>query len=145
MATHEYDMSEEKRPPQLLPEGHRQVRITEMIFGKSKNGNDQFVTTIEDIKTRKAQPIYLGIVKGKRWKLKSLLDALELNKNDYKFEVSDVIGKVVTAVVEHKIEPWINKKGETINQTKSDVNEFYPAEVAPVAPATAWEEEENAK
>ena len=47
MGDYQHDMKDEKAPAQLLPEGARLVRVTEMIEGVSKKGNQMF-TTIND-------------------------------------------------------------------------------------------------
>ena len=139
MSSHSFDFSKEKRPSQLLPAGHRVVTVTEMIFGTSKKGNPQFITSIEDVETKKSMLLYLVSVPGKMWKLKSFLDALGLKPD---FDTDQVIGKRITAIVEHKQEPWINQDGVTVQVTKCDATDFY---AAPRPPVTAWEEEEGRK
>lgn len=142
MGDYQDNMNEERRPPVLLPEGHRQVRVTEMIFGFSKKGNKQFITTIEDIKTRKSMQIWLVAEPKKRWMLKSLLNAIGIAGGQdgvYDWSANDVIGHTVTAAIEHVQEPWINTQGETVNQTKAKVTEFLEKEVEPT---TAWEQED---
>lgn len=139
----EYDMSGEKRPPQLLPEGARLVRVTEMMLGKSKADNEQYITTIEDVKTHKSMVIYLVAVPKKRWMLKSLLDACECPASQdgvYNFEVPSIIGKSVIAMVEHFQEPWINTKGENVTNTKAKVTEFIRPEHDATGEAIAWDE-----
>lgn len=144
MGDYQMNMSEEKHPPSMLPEGGRLVRITEMFFNKSKSsGNDMFTTTIEDIKTRKSMQVYLVAVPKKRWKLKSLLAACELPASEdgtYDFRILDVIGKTVIAIVEHSQEPWIKTDGTTVMQTKCNVSEFVKVELSPSGQPMAWED-----
>ena len=86
----EYNMSEERRPPSILQEGARLVRITEMIFGTSKNGNEMYTVTIEDTKTHKSMQVWLVATPKKRWMLKSLLAACEVPASEdgvYSFEI----------------------------------------------------------
>jgi len=145
MGDYQDNMSEEKRPPTLLPEGHRQVRVTEMIAGTSKRRNKQFVTTIEDTKTHKSMQVWLVSEPKKRWMLKSLLTAVGVPAGAdgvYDWSVADVIGKQVTAVIEHVKEPWVNREGKTVDSIKAKVTEFYVAEKEP---PTVWEEEETSK
>ena len=75
MEKYKDDMSQEKKPAGLLPEGERLVRVTEMIASVSKGGNKMFTTTIEDIKTKKTMTVWLVNEPKKRWMLKSLLNA----------------------------------------------------------------------
>jgi hypothetical protein len=141
----EYDMSSEKRPPTLLPEGHRVVRVTEMILGTSKKGNEMYTVTIEDVATHKSMQVWMVTEKGKRWMLKSLLTAVGVPAGQdgvYKFEIPEVLGKTATAVIEHVKEPWVNREGETVDSIKAKVTEFYVAEKEP---PTVWEEEETSK
>ncbi len=145
MGDYQDNMSEEKRPPSLLPEGLRLVRVTEMIKGKSKSsGNDMFTTTIEDIKTKKSMQVYLVAVPKKRWMLKSLLGAVGIPASAdgvYDWSTTDVIGKTVIASIEHYQEPWINTDGQNVMQDKCKVTEFLKAdEQIQDATNTAWEE-----
>lgn len=127
MGDYKQNMADEKRPPTILPEGHRVVRVTEMIPGVSKNGNQMFTATIEDVKTRKSMQVWCVAEPKKRWLLKSLLTACGVAAGQdgvYDWSVTDVIGQTVVALVEHSQEPWINKDGVEIMQTKAKVTEF---------------------
>ena len=143
MAEHTHDMSNEKRPPVLLPEGARLVRITEMIFGKSKAGNDMFTGTIEDTKTHKSMQVWMIAEPKKRWLLKSLLTACEVPAGSdgvYGWDTKDVIGKSVIAMIEHEEVPWINKEGIEVKQTKAKVTEFIQPEHDTTGAPIAWED-----
>ena len=142
---YEMNMNGERKPAGLIPKGHRQVRITEMIESKSKAGNLMFITQVEDIESRVSMAVYLIGEEKKRWMLKSLLTAVGCPAGEdgvYKFETSDVIGHTATAVVDHIEEEYINRAGDTVKALKAKISEFYPAEEKP---ATAWEEEEPSK
>ena len=143
MGDYKHDMKDEKRPAQLLPEGARLVRVTEMIFGKSKKDLDMFTTTIEDVKTHKSMVCWLVAEPKKRWMLKSLLTACEIPAGQdgvYDWDVKDVIGKSVIAMIEHKEEPWINREGEEVKTMKANVTEFIQPEHDATGEAIAWEE-----
>lgn len=127
MGDYKDDMSEEKKPAGVLPEGIRLIRITEMIKGVSKAGNNQFVTTIEDIKTRKSMNVWLVAEPKKRWMLKSLLTAVGVPAGQdgvYDWSTTDVIGKSVLANIEHYKEPWVNREGNEVLLDKCKVTEF---------------------
>lgn len=127
MGDYQDNMSAEKKPADILPEGHRLVRTTEMILGTSKNGNKMFTTTIEDVKTRKTMQVWLVAEPKKRWMLKSLLAACDLPASKdgvYDWSTTDVIGKPVIAIVNHIKEPWINKEGVEVQLDKCKVSEF---------------------
>ena len=139
----EYNMSEERRPPSILQEGARLVRITEMIFGTSKGGNEMYTTTIEDTKTHKSMQVWLVATPKKRWMLKSLLSACEVPASQdgvYSFETKDIIGKSVIAMIEHVTEPWTNREGVEVMQTKAKVTEFIQPEKDAGGAPCAWEE-----
>ena len=139
----EYNMSEERRPPSILQEGARLVRITEMIFGTSKNGNEMYTVTIEDTKTHKSMQVWLVATPKKRWMLKSLLSACEIPASQdgvYSFETKDIIGKSVIAMIEHVTEPWTNREGVEVMQTKAKVTEFIQPEKDSTGAPCAWED-----
>ena len=143
MGDYQHDMKDEKAPAQLLPEGARLVRITEMIEGVSKKGNQMFTTTIEDVKTRKTMPVWLVGEKGKRWMLKQLLSACELPAGQdhvYDWSVKDVIGKSVIAMIEHAEEPWVNREGVEVKTMKAKVTEFIQPEHDAGGAPIAWED-----
>ena len=139
----EYNMSEERRPPSILQEGARLVRITEMIFGTSKGGNEMYTTTIEDTKTHKSMQVWLVATPKKRWMLKSLLAACEIPASQdgvYSFETKDIIGKSVIAMIEHVEEEWVNREGETVKTPKAKVTEFIQPEKDAGGAPCAWED-----
>ena len=139
----EYNMSEERRPPSILQEGARLVRITEMIFGTSKGGNEMYTTTIEDTKTHKSMQVWLVATPKKRWMLKSLLAACEIPASQdgvYSFETKDIIGKSVIAMIEHVEEEWVNREGETVKTPKAKVTEFIQPEKDATGSPCAWED-----
>ena len=139
----EYNMSEERRPPSILQEGARLVRITEMIFGTSKGGNEMYTTTIEDTKTHKSMQVWLVATPKKRWMLKSLLAACEIPASQdgvYSFETKDIIGKSVIAMIEHVEEEWVNREGETVKTPKAKVTEFIQPEHDAGGAPIAWED-----
>ena len=132
MGEYKDNLSGEKKPFSLMPEGHRQVIVTEMIEGKSKSGNNMFTVTLEDIKTKSEMLVWLVSEPKKRWMLKSLLSAVEIPAGAdgvYDWSKSDVIGKQVTAIVEHYTEPWINREGKEVTSTKAKVTEFIQADL----------------
>ena len=143
MGDYQHDMSGEKAPAQLLPEGARLVRVTEVIASVSKKGNEMFITSIEDVKTHKSMQVFMVTEKGKRWMLKSLLTACELPAGQdhvYDWSVKDVIGKSVIAIIEHVQEPWTNREGVEVTTTKAKVTEFIQAEKDTTGQPCAWED-----
>lgn len=147
MGDYKHDMKEEKRPPSNLPEGKRLVRINELLPDVSKQGNSMYVASIEDVKLGKSMQVWLVAEPKKRWLLKSLLTAVDLKAGEdgvYDWSVTDVIGKLVFAVIEHETQPWVNREGKEIMQTKAKVTEFLAAEKGADGKITpediAWEE-----
>jgi hypothetical protein len=145
MGKYQDDMSNEKRPPVLLPEGDRRMVVTEMIKGTSKKGFEKYITVVEDVKTKKSLELHLSNKEGVRWVLKSLLSACGVEKNaegKYDWSETDVIGKTVIGMVETIQEEWINREGETVKTPKSKITEFLEDSVPePEKPQdVAWEE-----
>jgi len=137
------DMSQEKKPSSILPEGQRVVRITEMIETTSKAGNRMFQTVLEDVKTLSSMTVFLVAEPKKRWMLKSLLTACNVPAGAdgvYSWDVEDVIGKSVIANVEHYTEPWINREGKEVMLNKAKVTEFIGGEISPAGEVVAWKE-----
>lgn len=131
MGDYQDDMSEEKKPASILPEGLRTVRVTEMIKGVSKAGNSQFVTTIEDVKTRESMQVWLVAEPKKRWMLKALLGAVNAPASQngvYDWSTTDVIGKTVIANIKYYKEPWINRYGNEVMLDKCKVADFLQAD-----------------
>lgn len=127
MGKYQDDLSQEKKPAGLIPEGQREIMVISMEVGKSKAGNNQFKTTIEDVLTGISTDIYLVNEPKKRWRLKSLLDAVNVPKTaDGKHDWSeeDVIGKKAIAIVEHYSEPWIDREGVERNLRKANIRDF---------------------
>ena len=121
------DMSEEKAPSKLLPEGWRALKVVSMEETESKAGNLMFVTQVQDMETKDEQTIYLVAVKGKRWMLKSLLESIGVDKdNDGNFvwDVEDVIGRLASGKVVHEEESWIDRQGNDRTSLKSRIVEF---------------------
>lgn len=129
------DFSQEKKPSGIIPSGHRQVIVVEMIDGVSKaSGNPMFTATIEDIETKNTMQVFLVNVPKKRWMLKSLLNAVGVEGGQdgvYSWDVTDVIGKQVTAIIEHYSEPWINRDGQSVTSNKAKVTEFIAPDLTP--------------
>lgn len=146
MGEYQHNMSEEKRPPSLLPEGVRLIRITEMIPSVSKGGNAMFTTTVEDVKTKKSMQVWLVAEPKKRWLLKSLLAAVGVPAGQdgvYDWSVTDVIGKLCQGIVEHYKEPWINREGKEVMNDKCRITEFLfvePGADGTITPEEAWAE-----
>ena len=115
------DMSEEGGRKELLPEGWRRFEITECTPSKSKAGNDMFIIALRDIETNYAETIYPIAVKGKRWFLKQILNACDVEAGQdgiYEWDISDVLNKTVLGLVKHIEEDWVNREGVTVKSRK---------------------------
>ena len=58
----------------------------------------------------------------------------------YSFETKDIIGKSVIAMIEHVTEPWTNREGVEVMQTKAKVTEFIQPEKDAGGAPCAWED-----
>jgi hypothetical protein len=143
MGTYQDDMKDEKKPSGIIPEGHRLVRVLEMMPDVSKSGNNMFVTVIEDVKTKTNMTVWLVSEPKKRWLLKSLLNAAEVPAGQdgvYDWSITDVLGKAVIAVIEHYQEPWVNREGVEVSLNKAKVTEFLKPVKDSTGESIAWEE-----
>lgn len=130
MSKYRDDLSQERKPKGLIPEGNRLVRVLEMIESVSKGGNKMFTCQIEDLGTKEIMPVWLLNEPKKRWLLKSLLSACEVaaaQDGIYEWDTSDVIGKTVVALIQHEEKPWINREGVEVIVKNAKVLEFFEA------------------
>ena len=122
------DMNEEKRPSYkvLLPEGWRKFKIVGCVEKKSKSGNMMFVFTAEDVDTGYEDTWYAVAEAGKRWFLKTILDACGCPIKDgvYEWDIDKVIGKYVMGLVVHEPNEYINREGEKVSTTQHRVQEI---------------------
>lgn len=121
------DMSEEHAPRPVLAEGWREFVVIDAKETISKAGNEMAVVICQDKETGGSLEVYCVATKGKRWLLKSLLDAAGIKKDEkgvYEWEVSDLIETEVLGKVKNEDEPWVNREGETVTTTKSKIVEF---------------------
>ncbi|MDR3243255.1 MAG: hypothetical protein LBT79_00740 [Elusimicrobiota bacterium] len=126
------DMSKEKPSNEVFKEGKQLAIVDSMTLEKSKKGNRMFVislTTIEDSKTSK---FYLVLEEGKRWLLRTLLEATGTYQkdanNNYSFDPDQIVGKTVGIDIKNGFEDYINKKNEKKQIEKSQLKAFFKAE-----------------
>lgn len=130
MGKYKDNMSDERKPSGMLPEGERKVRITDLEETVSKSGNNMFIATVEDIETSASQKVYLVNEPKKRWMLKSVLDACNAPKDAsgaFDWGPEDVLGKEIACMVVHYQEPWINREGKEVMLNKANVKDFFPS------------------
>lgn len=130
------DLSDEKAPKRklLIPEGWRNQQIVSVVYGNSKKGNPQFVFGLLDKEKNYTTDVYAVNLPGKRWVLKSILDACGYKKVDGKYDLSEenVIkatrGKEISCYFEHEDNEWINRHGETVIEKQHRIVEFKQSE-----------------
>lgn len=122
--SYKHDMSGEDSKSRLIPEGERTMQINNCIESVSKSGNEMFIFTFMDLETFIELDVYAIATKGKRWFLKSVLDACGVSAGKdgiYEWDIKDVIDKTVSAIIKHEPNNWVNQKGETIESKKMKV------------------------
>ena len=132
MAKHTMDMSKEKAMTELFNDGEQKLKILSMEEGTSKAGNSQFLTEIMCLSNGATGIFYLVAVEGKRWLLKSLLEATGAYEkdgdNNYTFDTDDIIGKVVGGQVVNVDEEYYDNYGEKKIIKKSKIKKFFAIE-----------------
>lgn len=116
------DMAQEQKPSRkvLFKEGWRKFRITSCSEEvKSKQGNSQYVLTIQDTQDHKEGNLYAVSEPKKRWMLKEILDAcgIEHKEGIYKFQPPlsrNLVSKEIMGLVEHEDNKWVNRDGENV-------------------------------
>lgn len=136
------DLSNEKKPTRklLMPEGWRNQKIISVSYGTSKKGNPQFIFSMFDSEKNYTTDVYAINVSGKRWALKSIMDACGYEKVDEKYDLSEesvvksTKDKELCCLFEHEDNEWINRDGETIQTKQHRIVDFKPVE------EVAWDE-----
>ena|SRR3990172_42262 len=115
------DFSNDKDFSSWLPEeGWHEVKIESMIAGESKKGNPKYTIDISSV-ADEGSGITIDVtnLQGKRWLLRQLIEACKPNlqtgadgKKIYDWEISDIVGKTVTAHIVHDKTPFINREGK---------------------------------
>ena len=121
------DMSRERPPRPILPEGWRKFVIINVEETQSQAGNDMFIVSCQDKETEGILSVYCVATQGKRWLLKSLLTAagIEGGKDGiYEWNTSDLMEIEVMGKVKTEDEEWINREGETVTTPKSKIVDF---------------------
>jgi hypothetical protein len=123
------NMSSEVEPKKriLLDEGWRIFNIRSCEDSVSKGGNEMLVIDLLDKITNSLEKVYLVTVPGKRWGLKNLLDACNIQASQdgvYEFERKDLMGKEVAGLVEHQPNEYINRSGETVKTIQHKIVKF---------------------
>ena len=123
------DMSQEKEIwRDLFPAGKRRLLVVSMNFQTSKGGNEMFETILEDTETGGRDRFFLLVIEGKRWLLKSLLEATGTYKkdehNNYDFDTDDIVGKIVWAEIVHQNEEYIDKNGKDVKTVRNNLKRF---------------------
>jgi len=145
MADFEMDMTEEKPPKRIrkiIPEGWRVQKIIEGRTQKSKQGNEMIVLEFEDKEKGIVNDEYFVTEKGKRWKLKNLLQCLGIGGEDgnYAFNMKDILNKEVVALSEHEPNDYINRDGDKVETTQHVLNNFKSIKQAEEDGNVAWDE-----
>lgn len=133
------NMSNERQPRHIFTEGDHNFEVMNIINKMSKANNEMYVVSLQEINTTQTEEVYMVATEGKRWLLKSFLDACGITpdkdcNNDYVWEESDCIGKLITATFIHEPNEYINRIGETVKTVQHKIikiKEYVPNAVEP--------------
>lgn len=123
------DMSKESAPKVVLPKGWREFVITTAEEQTSKKGNMMFKITFFDQETQTPHDVYAIATEGKRWFLKQILSACNLEAGQdgvYDWDIKDIQLKTVLGRVEHEDNKWIDRTGVERSAVKSVIVEVKP-------------------
>lgn len=143
--TYDQNMDDEKPPKRLLPEGWRIFKILNGREQVSKSDNEMIVFSLEDELNESIDEVYCVLQKGKRWTLKSILTAAGIERNsdgNFKWDISDLVGKRILGLVAHEPNEFINRKGETIKGTQHRLVDFKKCTTPPIGKEkpVVWDE-----
>lgn len=124
--SYRHDMSGEKAPKRkvCLPKGWRRFKIETVEEAKSKQGNDMFIFTLTDLETLSEHDVYAIATQGKRWFLKNILAACNVEAAQdgvYDWDKEDVIGQLIQGFVEHEPNEWTDRKGQLHTDMQSKI------------------------
>ena len=95
---------------------------------KSKSGNMMFEITVAlDTDPSVGCICYAVAEEGKRWFLKQLLQACDIQKDEnglYNFDTDYLIGKIVSGKVRNETETFINRDRQEETKTKAKIVAF---------------------
>ena len=122
-----YDMSKETPPRVCLPKGWRRFKIEDGNETTSKSGNPMFKFIFVDLETVTEHEIYAIATQGKRWFLKQILTACNVEAGQdgvYEWDLPNVLGQIVQGRVEHEQNDWIDRSGNSRSDTRSKIAEI---------------------
>lgn len=135
MALETMDMSKEKAPREVFLTGRQRLQILSMEDTTSSKGNRMFVVEFLCIGNGATDTFYLIAEQGKRWLLKSLIEAVGVYQKDdfgiYTFDPEKIVNKEVDGEVVNYDEDWVNPEGNTVKLKKNRITKFYPVEATP--------------
>lgn len=132
---YEMDMKGEKRPIRndVFTEGMGiRLKIIHCEEGISKKGNEQFIFEFQEMSTGKVKTVFAISLPGKRWKLKSILNACDVSAAQdgvYKWEIKDVLGKIILADVQNNEEEYTNRHNEIKMKLNTELYNIRKVEV----------------
>lgn len=126
----ELDMSQEQEVVQreLMPEGEVVLKIIKIEPKTSKAGNEMLEWTVMS-KDGKCDVICTILTQGKRWALKNILSACNVQVLDgeiYVFEPEQLVDKLIVGINKHIENEFINRKGETEKKSQNKFTKFLP-------------------
>lgn len=136
-----WDNETPPKDTRLLPVGWRGFEIVTGDDKPSKKGNPMFTLQLKDEKEGIVVPIYLIRTPGKRWNLKQVLEAVEVEKQDddnYNY-LPELIGKKIMGEVIHEPNEWINRNGEMVTTQQHRIASFRAYTANPDGVTTADE------
>lgn len=117
------DMSRENQNV-VLPAGWRDFKIASCQEETSKAGNQMFRFGFLDIATDQETEQLVTAIQGKRWFLKQILNACNVEAGKdfiYNWDISDVLGKFIKGKVEQYDDTFTNRDNAEVTVTKSRI------------------------
>jgi len=132
------DMTDDVGNVKWQPEkGWIDVEIVKMVEGVSASKNPKYVINFADaVNPGNALEQSLTNIPGKRWLLRQLLEACGIEPEEtkeeftekirkvYDWEISDIEGKTVSALVEHEPNVWTDSNNKVHNDVQAKFVKF---------------------
>jgi hypothetical protein len=115
----------------LLPSGWTEVMVTNVSYEMSKSNNEMWVITAEEPESGSCDVTYAVLTKGKRWLMKSFVEACNFVKDAdgvYHVEPSECVGLTVEALNQPEENKFVRRDGTEVVEMRNRFTKFRAAE-----------------
>ena len=116
----------------LLPSGWIAVQVRNVEYTMSKSNNEMWVITTEEPESGSVNVVYAVLTKGKRWLVKSFIEACNFVKDAdgiYHVEPEECVGLTVEALNVPEENKFVRRDGTEVVEMRNRFTKFRAAEM----------------